>query len=82
MGLRRSELFALTWRDVDVKQGVMRIVHSKNGKRREIPMTNTLRATCSTSRGASPQTMYSPARRDKASSMSASASIGRYGRPA
>jgi integrase len=44
-GLRRSESFALTWQDVDVKQGVTRVLHSKNGERREIPMTNTLRAT-------------------------------------
>jgi integrase len=44
-GLRRSELFALTWQDVDVKQGVIRVVHTKNGERREIPMTDTLRAT-------------------------------------
>jgi integrase len=44
-GLRRSELFALTWQDVDVKQEVIRVVHTKNGERREIPMTDTLRAT-------------------------------------
>jgi integrase len=44
-GLRRSELFALTWQDVDVKQGVIRVVYTKNGERREIPMTDTLLAT-------------------------------------
>ena len=44
-GLRRGELFALTWQDVDFTHDVIRIVDSKNGERREIPMTNTLRAT-------------------------------------
>jgi integrase len=44
-GLRRSELFSLTWQDIDVKQAVIRIVQTKNGERREIPMTETLRAT-------------------------------------
>jgi integrase len=44
-GLRRGELFALTWQDVDFRLGVIRVVHTKNGERREIPMTNTLRET-------------------------------------
>jgi integrase len=44
-GLRRGELFALTWEDVDFKLGFIRVLHTKNGERREIPMTNTLRAT-------------------------------------
>jgi integrase len=44
-GLRRSELFGLTWQDVDFKQGLMRVLHTKNGERRDIPMTDTLRGT-------------------------------------
>jgi integrase len=44
-GLRRSELFHLTWQDIDFKQGIIRVVHTKNGERREIPMTDTLRDT-------------------------------------
>jgi integrase len=44
-GLRRGELFALTWQDIDFKLGVIRVVHTKNGERREIPMTDTLRTT-------------------------------------
>jgi integrase len=44
-GLRRGELFQLTWQDVDFRLGVIRMVHTKNGDRREIPMTDTLRAT-------------------------------------
>jgi integrase len=42
-GFRRSELFQLTWQDIDFRQGVIRVVHTKNGERRELPMTNTLR---------------------------------------
>jgi integrase len=44
-GLRRGELFHLAWQDVDLKRGVIRVVHTKNGERREIPMTDTLRET-------------------------------------
>jgi integrase len=44
-GLRRGELFALTWQDVDFKLGMIRVVHTKNGNWRENPMTDTLRTT-------------------------------------
>jgi integrase len=44
-GLRRGELFSLTWQDVDFRLGVLRVLHSKNGEQREIPMSDTLRAT-------------------------------------
>jgi integrase len=44
-GLRRGELFHLIWPDVDFKLGVIRVVNTKNGERREIPMTDTLRDT-------------------------------------
>lgn len=44
-GLRRGELFHLTWQDIDFKLSVIRVIQNKNGERREIPMTNTLRAT-------------------------------------
>jgi integrase len=44
-GLRRGELFKLTWQDVDFKQGVVQAVHTKNGERREVPMSDTLRET-------------------------------------
>jgi integrase len=44
-GLRRGELFRLTWHDVDFKRGIMRVLHTKNGEVREIPMTDTLRDT-------------------------------------
>ena len=44
-GLRRGEMLALTWRDIDLRQGVVRVVHRKKGERREIPMNRTLRET-------------------------------------
>jgi integrase len=44
-GLRRSELFRLTWQNVDFKRGVLRMLHTKNGERRELPLTDTLRDT-------------------------------------
>jgi integrase len=44
-GMRRGELFALTWQDIDFKQGIIRVMQSKSGKPREVPMTDTLRDT-------------------------------------
>ena len=44
-GLRRGEMFALTWHDVDFSLGIIRVLHTKNGERREIPMSHTLRGT-------------------------------------
>jgi integrase len=44
-GFRRGELFQLTWPDVELRRGVIRVVDTKNGERRELPMTETLRAT-------------------------------------
>jgi integrase len=45
MGLPRGKMLALTWPDVDFRHGVVRVLHSKNGERREIPMNHTMRAT-------------------------------------
>jgi integrase len=44
-GLRRGEMFALTWQDIDMSLGVIRVVNTKSGERREIPMSRTLRDT-------------------------------------
>ncbi len=44
-GLRRGQLFALTWQDTHFKQEVIRAVQTNSGKPREIPMSETLRAT-------------------------------------
>ena len=44
-GLRRGEMLALTWQGIDLTLGVIRVLHTKNGERREIPMSHTLRGT-------------------------------------
>ena len=43
-GMRRGEIFGLTWGRVDLKHGFMLLDTSKNGERREIPINATLRA--------------------------------------
>lgn len=47
-GLRKTELLTLRWKDLDFKNRMLRIERTKNGERRDIPMTqvvhNILRA--------------------------------------
>ncbi|GAB4262900.1 MAG: site-specific integrase [Methylomicrobium sp.] len=38
-GMRRGELFGLTWRDVDLKAGAIILQETKNGERRRVPIT-------------------------------------------
>jgi len=38
-GMRRSELLALTWADVDLSARVAHVRHSKNGESREVPLS-------------------------------------------
>ncbi|MBI4231201.1 MAG: site-specific integrase [Planctomycetes bacterium] len=42
-GLRRGELLALRWRDIDFARGVLTVANSKSGRMRHIPMNETLR---------------------------------------
>jgi len=44
-GMRRGELLALEWRDIDFGRMFIRIEKSKNGEKRSIPMSKTLQAT-------------------------------------
>jgi integrase len=41
-GMRQGEIFGLQWQDVDFSRNVIVVRNSKNGERREIPMTATL----------------------------------------
>jgi integrase len=41
-GLRRGELAGLTWDRVDFSRGVLRLEKTKNGKRREVPMNQSV----------------------------------------
>ena len=42
-GLRRGELFALEWKDIDFDRGLIRVRQSKNGDGRHIPMSASAR---------------------------------------
>jgi integrase len=41
-GMRRGEILALRWRDVDFHRGTLVVMHSKNRERRTIPLNNTV----------------------------------------
>ncbi len=41
-GMRRGEILDLKWQNVDLLRRAIRVVKSKNGEKRTIPMSNTL----------------------------------------
>ncbi|OPY65758.1 MAG: site-specific tyrosine recombinase XerC [Syntrophorhabdaceae bacterium PtaU1.Bin034] len=44
-GMRRGEISALTWKDIDQKRSLIRVERSKNGEKRSIPTSQTLQET-------------------------------------
>ena len=44
-GMRRKEIFSLTWDQVDLKHGFILLERTKNGERWEIPINDALRQT-------------------------------------
>ena len=44
-GMRRGEIMKLEWRDVDLRNRVLRVRESKSGKQRIIPIDDTLHST-------------------------------------
>jgi len=43
-GMRRGEVLNLTWEQIDLKQGVIRLTHTKNGEARDLPINETVRS--------------------------------------
>jgi integrase len=41
-GMRRGEILSLKWTDVDFSRRIMRVLKSKNGEKRSIPMSRTV----------------------------------------
>lgn len=41
-GMRRGEILALKWKDINLSRKIILVVKSKNGEKRSIPMSNTL----------------------------------------
>lgn len=44
-GMRKGEILRLKWRDVDFARGIIHVIETKSGKKREIPLNNTSRTT-------------------------------------
>jgi integrase len=43
-GLRQGEIFRLTWKNVDLKGGFLRVQEAKSGEGRTVPLNATARA--------------------------------------
>ncbi len=41
-GMRLEEILSLTWKQVDLKRGILTVIKSKNGEKRSIPLNRTV----------------------------------------
>ena len=44
-GMRKSEILTLQWKNINIQQGVIYLLHTKNGERREVLMNNVVKKT-------------------------------------
>lgn len=44
-GMRKSELLGLKWHDIEIKRGVIHLLSTKNGEKREVPMNTIVQKT-------------------------------------
>jgi integrase len=44
-GMRKSEILRLRWRDIDIKRGIIHLLDTKNGEKREVPMNEITQKT-------------------------------------
>ena len=42
-GMRKGEIFNLKWHDIDMTNGIIHVLKTKSGQRREIPMNETIK---------------------------------------
>ena len=59
-GMRRGEIFNLKWFDVDFNRGLVQIRESKSGKKRFVPMNETIRKFLNERKRASEYVFPSP----------------------
>ncbi|MFA5093477.1 MAG: site-specific integrase [Candidatus Omnitrophota bacterium] len=44
-GMRKGEILGLRWHDIDIKRGIIHLLDTKNGEKREVPMNEVVQKT-------------------------------------
>jgi len=44
-GMRKSEILGLKWHDIEIKRGIIHLLDTKNGEKREVPMNEVVQKT-------------------------------------
>lgn len=44
-GMRKSEILRLRWQDIDIERGIIHLLETKNGEKREVPMNEVVQKT-------------------------------------